>query len=172
LPGGHSLICATEDFSMGGMSLRMPGIFPIEKDMDVQVSLFGSSREFVFPGKVVSVRNTVVSLEYPDLTLEQEKNLVRCTFGRADAWISWSEDPIMDRPLNGFKEIVMHSVQGFAKFGTAGVSMAWQAYRALSLSEKNAKKNARVKKAELTERVEQEQKTELESKHALVHIES
>ncbi len=128
LPDGHVITCMTENFSMGGMSLRLPDVFPIEAGMHVHISLFGSDREFMFPANVVSMRNSLVSLVYPDLTLEQEIDMVRCTMGRADAWISWSDDRDVDRPLKGFMEIFTHSVHGFAKFGTGGIYVAWKKF--------------------------------------------
>lgn len=122
LPTGHSLVCKTEDFSMGGMSFHVPADFKIAQETEILVSLFSSTGESYFPAKVVFIKPGMVSVQFLPLDLAQQRELVACTIGRADVWLSWSDERDVDHPLNGFREIAMHSVRGFARFG-AGL---WQ----------------------------------------------
>ncbi|MFZ6673837.1 UDP-forming cellulose synthase catalytic subunit [Undibacterium sp. Xuan67W] len=119
MPGGHSLVCETEDFSLGGMSLKLPEDVMLDKDAEVQVSLYGTAGEHIFPATVVFLKQGLVSVQFKTLSLEQEINLVNCTVGRADVWLNWSQERDFDHPLNGLKEITMHSMVGFSRFGSS-----------------------------------------------------
>ena len=122
LPSGHSLMCKTEDFSMGGMSFHVPDEFSIAKNDELVVSLFNSTGECFFPSRVVFVKPGLVSVQFLEMDLQLQRELVACTIGRADVWLSWSDQRDIDHPLNGFKEIAIHSARGFVRFG-AGL---WQ----------------------------------------------
>ncbi|MFZ6772763.1 UDP-forming cellulose synthase catalytic subunit [Undibacterium sp. SXout7W] len=119
LTNGHSVVCQTEDFSMGGMSLRVPAGFKMSKDDAVMISLYGTNGECVFPAKVIFSKEKLLSLQFLPLSQQQEMDLINCTIGRADVWLNWSEDRDMDHPLNGLKEITFHSIRGFSRFGTS-----------------------------------------------------
>jgi hypothetical protein len=58
-----------------------------------------------------------VGLEFAELDIQQQMDLVQCTLARADAWLDWSENREIDRPLNGLKEILYHSMRGFQHLG-------------------------------------------------------
>ncbi|MDE2430614.1 MAG: UDP-forming cellulose synthase catalytic subunit, partial [Burkholderiales bacterium] len=118
LTNGHSVVCQTEDFSMGGMSLRVPEGFHMTKDDSVMVSLYGTNGECVFPAKVVFSKEKLLSVQFFPLDQQQEMNLINCTIGRADVWLNWSNDRDIDHPLNGLKEIAFHSGRGFVRFGS------------------------------------------------------
>ncbi|MET3117726.1 cellulose synthase (UDP-forming) [Undibacterium sp. GrIS 1.8] len=119
LPGGHSVVCETEDFSLGGMSLRLPEDVSVGKDEEIYVSLYGTTGENVFPATAVFAKKGLLSVQFKKLTLEQEINLVSCTVGRADVWLNWAKERDFDHPLNGLKEITMHSYVGFSRFGSS-----------------------------------------------------
>jgi len=124
LPNGHSIVCQTEDFSMGGMSLTIPDGFTIKKGDEIIVSLYGANGECLFPSKAVFVKKNVLSVQFLPLSLQQEKELISCTVGRADVWLNWSDRRDIDHPLNGLKEIASHSLQGFVRFGD-GLRQQW-----------------------------------------------
>ncbi|MBC3936469.1 UDP-forming cellulose synthase catalytic subunit [Undibacterium sp. CY7W] len=119
LPTGHSLVCQTEDFSMGGMSFRVPDGFLMEKEASLMVSLYGTNGEAVFPAKVIFSKKGLLSVQFLELDMKQQMELISCTIGRADVWLNWSNERDMDHPLNGLKEIAMHSVSGFIRFGAS-----------------------------------------------------
>jgi cellulose synthase (UDP-forming) len=113
LSSGKSFVCSANDYSEGGLGLVMPasGIIPLHSE--VNVSLFVSGRECVFPAKVVFCKEAEVGIEFKELNLQQQMDLVQCTLARADAWLDWSENRAIDRPLNGLKDIFFHSMKGF-----------------------------------------------------------
>jgi cellulose synthase (UDP-forming) len=113
LSGGKSFVCSASDYSEGGLGLVMPapGIIPLHSE--VNVSLFVSGRECVFPAKVVFCKEAEVGIEFKELNLQQQMDLVQCTLARADAWLDWSENRAIDHPLNGMKDIFFHSMKGF-----------------------------------------------------------
>ncbi|MCX7192894.1 MAG: UDP-forming cellulose synthase catalytic subunit [Proteobacteria bacterium] len=113
LSNGRSIVCQASDYSEGGLGLIMPtpGMAPLNSD--ARVSLFMGDREFVFPAKVVFARDAVVGIEFENLTLQQQMDLVQCTLARADAWLDWGENRVIDRPLAGLKEILYHSMRGY-----------------------------------------------------------
>ena len=124
LPNGHSIVCQTEDFSMGGMSLKVPDGFSMQKDEELMVSLYGTNGECLFPSKVIFAKKNVLSVQFLDLSLQQQKDLISCTVGRADVWLNWSDNRDIDHPLNGLREIAFHSLQGFVRFGD-GLRQYW-----------------------------------------------
>ena len=113
LPNGRRIVCRANDYSEGGLGLEMPaaGMAPLQSE--VKVSLYMGEREFVFPAKVVFAKDTLVGIEFSALTLQQQMDLVQCTLARADAWLDWSENRQVDRPLAGFREILYHSMRGY-----------------------------------------------------------
>lgn len=113
LNGGSRVVCRASDYSEGGLGLIMPdaGMAPLHSE--VRVSLFMGVREFVFPARVVFARNTVVGVEFEGLSLQQQMDLVQCTLARADAWLDWTDNRVVDRPMQGLQEILFHSMKGF-----------------------------------------------------------
>ena len=104
---------------MGGMSFRVPEGFQMHKDEDLMISLYGTNGESVFPAKTVFFKDNLISVQFLPLDLQQEMDLINCTIGRADVWLSWSNDRDIDHPWNGLKEIAYHSMRGFSRFGTS-----------------------------------------------------
>ncbi len=117
LAGGRSVVCRASDYSEGGLGLEMPAADMAALHSEVNVSLFIGDRELVFPARVISSRGTFVGVEFENLDLQQQMNLVQCTLARADAWLDWSEHREVDHPLTGLKEIVYHSLKGYQQLG-------------------------------------------------------
>lgn len=113
LNDGSRVVCRASDYSEGGLGLIMPdaGMAPLHSE--VRVSLFMGVREFVFPARVVFARDTVVGIEFEGLSLQQQMDLVQCTLARADAWLDWTDNRVVDRPMKGLQEILFHSMKGY-----------------------------------------------------------
>jgi cellulose synthase (UDP-forming) len=58
--------------------------------------------------------------QFDALTLEQERQLVQCTFGRADAWLGWNGTDNNDAPLRGLKEVLLMGVEGYSRVLASG----------------------------------------------------
>lgn len=113
LASGQSFVCRANDYSEGGLGLVMPASGMAPLNSDARISLFMGDREFVFPAKVVFVREAIVGVEFENLNLQQQMDLVQCTLARADAWLDWDDNRVIDRPLSGLKEICYHSMRGY-----------------------------------------------------------
>jgi cellulose synthase (UDP-forming) len=113
LANGQVFSCRANDYSEGGLGLVMPAANMAALNSMARVSLFMGEREFVFPAKVVFARDTIVGVEFDNLSLQQQMDLVQCTLARADAWLDWDDNRVVDRPLAGMKEICYHSMKGY-----------------------------------------------------------
>lgn len=113
LANGSRVVCRATDYSEGGLGLAMPATGMAQLHSEVRVSLFMGEREFVFPARVVFAKGAELGIEFDALSLQQQMDLVQCTLARADAWLNWSENREVDRPLAGLKEILYHSMKGY-----------------------------------------------------------
>lgn len=113
LPCGKRFAGLVHDYSEGGLGLQMatPDLSAIHSE--VRVSLFLNERECVFPAQVAFAKGKELGIEFHELDLQQQLDLVQCTLARADAWLNWSENRKVDRPLEGMKEIFYHSGRGY-----------------------------------------------------------
>ncbi|GAA4493122.1 UDP-forming cellulose synthase catalytic subunit [Gluconacetobacter tumulicola] len=88
----------TVDLSRGGCRVHLDPAdvksFRTGAELKVHVEL----HEGPIPARVATVRDGVMSLEWQPATLRDEARSIRFAFGRADAWVNWSDYP-PDRPL-------------------------------------------------------------------------
>jgi cellulose synthase (UDP-forming) len=112
---GRRLGCETEDFSMGGVGVRVltPGI--IQRGDALSLELISEDREFRFPVEAVVVRGAHVGLMLLPMPIENEANYVRCTFASADAWADWDRDAQPDRPLASLAEVFSFGATGYLR---------------------------------------------------------
>jgi cellulose synthase (UDP-forming) len=113
LPGGHTQYCHTEDYSLQGLSVMLASSREFAQGETLQVLLDAGDREYVFPGEIVAQMGDRVGVRFVDLTLLQQEQLIRCTFGRPDAWADWQQQYQPDRPLRGLSEIIGLGVSGY-----------------------------------------------------------
>ncbi len=131
LPDGRVFTTKTFDLSETGTSLTLPEGVEVAHGTIVEVALAPDYREVWMPAEVVRAVGGRVGLRFGKLDVEQEKQLIYAIFGRADAWVSWSEDRGMDVPSASFKEILGIGVSGIGRLIAMG-----------SKSVENAVKNA------------------------------
>lgn len=107
LPDGKVYPCQTTDYSSGGMALTLPeGLkLRLPADTALTISLRRGQRCFALPCRAVLCRGQRLSLRFVGLSLEEERDLVQCTFGRADAWTDAFQHRIAARPAAGFGDI-------------------------------------------------------------------
>ncbi|CAN7674994.1 UDP-forming cellulose synthase catalytic subunit [Trinickia sp. LjRoot230] len=116
LRDGTTLACSTSDYSTGGLGLQLPAAgLPLAVGDTLDVSLSRGDRLFHFPVRVSRYVGQHLGVQFEALTLEQERQLVQCTFGRADAWLSWTEQAAHDVPLAGLKEVLMMGIEGYLR---------------------------------------------------------
>lgn len=114
---GRSIVCRATDYSEGGLGMLMPAADLAPLQSEVRVSLYMGGREFVFPARVVVARGKFLGIEFAELSLQQQMDLVQCTLARADAWLDWAEHREVDHPLVGLREILFHSMRGYMQLG-------------------------------------------------------
>lgn len=111
---GHCYRAKAADFSEGGLGLTIPNIGNIQQGDTLHVSLKQNSREFVFPVEVSHIGDNYLGVHYTELTKQQEEDLIRCTFSRADAWIPpVDKKKRIDRPLYNMFQICLISLKGY-----------------------------------------------------------
>jgi cellulose synthase (UDP-forming) len=115
LGGGELVHCHTDDFSEGGVALAMDAAPVLKIEDTVSVSLWRGAEEYVFPARVVGTSATRVRVRWELTTAQQNQALVHCTFVRADAWVSWSEGRLRDRPLSGLRRVLATGMQGYRR---------------------------------------------------------
>ncbi|WP_409522286.1 UDP-forming cellulose synthase catalytic subunit [Pseudomonas sp.] len=118
---GHTLACNTNDFSQRGMGLTLPQGLELERGQPVQVSLFLDQQEYLFPAQVMYGRGTSLGLTFQELTLQQQFDLTRLTFSRADTWAkAWGQGS--DTPLSALWEVSRIGWRGICQLSRASVA--------------------------------------------------
>ncbi|WP_233886728.1 UDP-forming cellulose synthase catalytic subunit [Paraburkholderia flagellata] len=113
LADGRHVVCQTSDYSQGGLGLVLPEDAPLpQRGERVVVSVFRDDYEGKFPAEVQVCRGRTVGVSFPALTIDQERDLMRVTFSRADSWIaSWGRYR-PDRPLRSLFEVLGVGMRG------------------------------------------------------------
>jgi cellulose synthase (UDP-forming) len=91
----------------------MPEETQIDLGSSIGIGLQHTDGLFVFPAIVVVQNGKQIGLRLQPLTLAQERKLVQCTFGRADAWTDWNRTTDPDRPLRSLAEVLFYGLKGY-----------------------------------------------------------
>lgn len=113
LPDGRIISCRTSDFSRLGVGLVLPEGLHVDLKEDVAVSIFRATEEGVFPGRVVFSQNNRLGILFDKLTLQQQADLARLTFARADTWAKMWGASERDTPLRSLAEVFRIGGRGF-----------------------------------------------------------
>ena len=112
---GKTLVCETDDFSQSGVGLRVPNELQLETGSEVHVSLFRSDEEGTFPAQVTFSGGGRLGLRFEGLSLQQQADIARLTFARADAWIDFWGNRQHDKPLTSLKSVMVIGVRGLGQ---------------------------------------------------------
>lgn len=115
LADGSKVDCESEDFSMHGLGLRTDIPLRVERGDRVRVGLQAGEREYIFPVEVAVVRGNRIGMQLRDLSIIEEQNYVRCTFGAPDAWSDWDRNTEADHPLASFAEVFSFGATGYVR---------------------------------------------------------
>jgi cellulose synthase (UDP-forming) len=129
LADGTRVICETEDFSMLGLGLTTYVLNSLQPGDLVRVGLSAEGQEHWFPAKVVMLRMNHIGLQLMDLSIEEERNYVRCTFADPDAWRDWDRGTRVDEPLASFAEVFSFGATGYVRLCEslyAGITGWWR----------------------------------------------
>ena len=105
LPDGQSLVTRSRNLSTTGGMFVAPRPAQVELDDIIQIELPVGDRTAVLPARVVAWDGEELRVAFEQLTLRQQRDLVRVVLCRADAWLDWEEHPV-DRPLRSVREIL------------------------------------------------------------------
>ncbi|HVT35518.1 MAG TPA: UDP-forming cellulose synthase catalytic subunit [Nevskiaceae bacterium] len=126
---GRSVVCRTDDYSTNGLGLQWPAGEPLPAPRtQLQVVLSRGDEEHFFTAMVTGAHGLRLGLRFDGLTLEDERNLVQCTFGRADAWVDWRDPQTQDRPLDSLGEVLLFGLNGYLRLIKRGLA-AWSQWR-------------------------------------------
>ena len=115
LDNGQVVHSVCLDFSMTGLGLEVPEGLNIATGTQVHVGLIANGVEHCFSTHVLLSKSTILGVQFDELSLEDEINLVQCTFARTDAWTNWKDYHDTDKPLQGLREIGLLGIQGYKK---------------------------------------------------------
>ena len=112
LPNGRLIACHTADMSEGGAAIELPQHLAFSKGQEIQLAVLPEENEVYLPAEVVGVVGTTLRLRFLELNVQQEKHLVYCIFGRANAWLNWGADRVIDRPSESFYRVIGYGYEG------------------------------------------------------------
>jgi len=105
LADGQSLVTRSRNLSTTGGLFTAPRPEGVAYDEIVQIELPVGERTAMLPARVVAWDGEVLRVAFEQLTLRQQRDLVRVVLCRADAWLDWEEHPV-DRPMRAVREIL------------------------------------------------------------------
>ena len=110
---GHLFSCTVQDFSDGGLGIKINGQAQILEGQKVNLLLKRGQQEYVFPTQVARVMGNEVGLKLMPLTTQQHIDFVQCTFARADTWALWQDSYPEDKPLESLLDILKLGFRGY-----------------------------------------------------------
>ncbi|HEX3881728.1 MAG TPA: UDP-forming cellulose synthase catalytic subunit [Stellaceae bacterium] len=106
LPNGATVVTQSRNLSTTGGMFAAPRPDSVGAGEMIQIELAIGDRSTVLPARVVGWDGDTLRVAFDELTLRQQRDLVRIVLCRADAWLDWEEHPI-DRPLRSAREILI-----------------------------------------------------------------
>ncbi|MGA8135114.1 MAG: UDP-forming cellulose synthase catalytic subunit [Pseudomonas gingeri] len=117
----------TQDFSQGGLGLKLAPGQSIPLGTPLRVSLFRHQQHYHFDGSVVFSRDNTVGIRFDPMTLSQQSDLVHLTFSRADTWARNWGTSVPDSPLKALRAISVIAVHGVSELLKATLRLPGQA---------------------------------------------
>jgi len=123
---GRIIACHTADYSSGGLALSLPEAMEFESTTPLGVVLSLGEEQFHFDARVSRSAGFQLSVQFENLTMEKERQLVQCTFGRADAWLESREQHKPDFPLRSLIEVIVMGCEGYTRLGSELFRTVWR----------------------------------------------
>jgi cellulose synthase (UDP-forming) len=115
LGDGTRIACKTSDFSMHGVGVTLDAGQAVAAGDRLRIILKTEERECEFPCRVASTRDRHAGLVLVDLSIQQQRDYVCCTFGSPDAWSDWDSGVTPDHPLSSFAEVFSFGATGYVR---------------------------------------------------------
>lgn len=107
--------CTLLDYSEGGCGLTLHNDEVLAKNHRVSLYLKLGLHEYAFPAQTLNQRGRNIGVKFHQLSAAQEKQLVQCTFSRADAWTNWHKNREHDQPLRSLAELMRLGWRGYQR---------------------------------------------------------
>lgn len=113
---GAKLKTETVDISRGGFSIPCAPELSTEPGERITAIFESNGERYRIPAVVVDVQGKTARFGFRHLSFEEEEQLTRIIFGRADSWLDWRSKQNIDRPFVSFL-----SITGIACHGVAAI---------------------------------------------------
>ncbi|MGA9024350.1 MAG: UDP-forming cellulose synthase catalytic subunit [Terracidiphilus sp.] len=112
LPDGKMISGETFDISSGGTGILLRDPVEIAPETIVQVAFPSPAVAGDLPATVVALEDSVLRVNFKDLTIEEQEVLTRALYSRADSWLGWGQGRETDHVLRSLARIFQISMHG------------------------------------------------------------
>ncbi|HEX3864798.1 MAG TPA: UDP-forming cellulose synthase catalytic subunit [Stellaceae bacterium] len=123
LPNGRTIVTQSRNMSTTGgqfTAMQPEGIGPGD-NIEIEVPI--GERPAIFPARIVGWNGDQLRVMFTEMTVHQQRDIVRTVLCRADAWLDWEDHPI-DQPLRSVGQI-LRSIGGlFVRSGWRSLGRA------------------------------------------------
>ncbi len=128
LPNGRTIVTQSRNMSTTGgqfTAAKPEGIGPGD---NIELEVMIGDRPAMFPARIVGWAGDQLRLMFTEMTVHQQRDIVRIVLCRADAWLDWEDHPI-DQPLRSVSQILrsiggLFVMRGWRSLGQARVAAA------------------------------------------------
>lgn len=115
---GHSFAAELVDYSDRGAGIRLPLECAVTEGEQLNLIMAEGPSLNAFSVTVVSRRGDLVGTLFTSDSHEAQMALMRATFSRADAWVGWRDDTVVDRPISSFREVIAIGARGYYRMAS------------------------------------------------------
>jgi cellulose synthase (UDP-forming) len=102
---GSSFDCKTQNFSQSGVGLTLPPQVQLCANEKLRLCILRTPPSSLFPATTMFSDDGVAGVQFVDLSLRQQSELVRLTFSRADTWANTWGNGRLDAPMAALREV-------------------------------------------------------------------
>jgi cellulose synthase (UDP-forming) len=113
--GDRTLVAETTDISATGVGLRVPKGLQIDLETHVALTLYQDDQECTVSGRVAKWSGDAVGILLDPMSVDDEKEFVKFTFARADAWVTTWGTSAQDAPLRALRDVISLGGEGLVK---------------------------------------------------------
>lgn len=115
LDNGVKVPAFTSDLSLSGATLMLSQQAHLESGMSVSLEIHDGIEARCFQGKISTMREGHVGIQFEVMEPEQMSQLVHITHGREDAWVDWYSHCEPDHLLNSFSQVIRYGLLGLGR---------------------------------------------------------
>ncbi|WON77081.1 UDP-forming cellulose synthase catalytic subunit [Serratia sp. UGAL515B_01] len=110
---GHIFPCTLQDYSDGGVGIKMRVLDKMKENDRVALLLKRGRQEFSFPCIVTRTHGLHAGIRLVGLSTRQYTEFIQCTFARADTWALWQDGFPEDKPVDSLRDVLMLGLHGY-----------------------------------------------------------